>query len=48
LRDQLDHFVDRLRDGQPPVAGLDDARRALELVEAAERSLATGAVVRLR
>lgn len=48
LRDQLDHFVDRLRDRERPLVGLDDAARALELVEAAERSLETGEAVRLR
>lgn len=48
LRDQLDHFVDRVRDRGPPVVGLDDAARAIELVEAAERSLATGEVIRQR
>ncbi|NBB83046.1 MAG: Gfo/Idh/MocA family oxidoreductase [Alphaproteobacteria bacterium] len=45
LRDQMDHFLACVRDGTAPLVGLDDARRAIAVTEAAERSLATGAPV---
>lgn len=43
LADQMARFLAVARGEAAPVAGLDDARRAIALTEAAERSLATGA-----
>jgi len=42
LRDEVDAFLNAVRDGTPPPVGLEDARRALALTAAAEASLATG------
>jgi predicted dehydrogenase len=46
LRDEGEHFLKCVRDGTPPLVGLEDARRAIALTAAAEQSLATGAPVR--
>jgi predicted dehydrogenase len=46
LREEVDAFVRMVRDDTPPLVGLDDARRALSLTEAAEISLVRGVPVR--
>lgn len=46
LRDENEHFLSCVRDGKAPLIGLDDARRAIALTEAAERSLAEGKPIR--
>jgi len=46
LRAEIEHFAHCLATGDTPVVGLEDALRAVALVEAAERSLATGRPVR--
>jgi predicted dehydrogenase len=42
LRTEVEHFLDCVRTGRPPLVGIDDALRAVALLEAAETSLATG------
>lgn len=46
LRTEVAHFVDCIATGRTPVAGLEDALRAVALVEAAESSLTCGRPVR--
>ncbi len=46
LRAEVAHFVDCIATGTQPIAGLEDALRAVALVEAAEQSLALGQPVR--
>jgi myo-inositol 2-dehydrogenase/D-chiro-inositol 1-dehydrogenase len=42
LRAQMEHFLDSVRNGTSPLVGLDDALRAVALLEAAELALDTG------
>jgi predicted dehydrogenase len=42
LRTEVEHFLDCVRTGAQPLVGIDDALRAVALLEAAETSLATG------
>lgn len=42
LRAEVEHFLDCLRHGHAPAVTLDDAERAIALMEAAEAALATG------
>jgi myo-inositol 2-dehydrogenase/D-chiro-inositol 1-dehydrogenase len=42
LRTEVEHFLDCVRTGRPPLVGIDDALRAVALLEAAETALATG------
>lgn len=42
LRAEVEHFLHCVRTGTPPALTLDDALRAVALLEVAERSLATG------
>ncbi len=42
LRAEVEHFLDCVRHGTQPIVGIDDALRAVALLEAAETSLATG------
>lgn len=44
LRLQLQYFLARVRDGRPPVTGLDHALRVTAVLEAAQRSLALDGV----
>lgn len=46
LRDEDEYFLGCVRHGREPLVGLADARRAIALTAAAERSLATGLPVR--
>ncbi|MFQ6017376.1 MAG: inositol 2-dehydrogenase [Kiloniellaceae bacterium] len=46
-RAELDHFLDCLEAGTPPMVGPEDGRRALILADAAERSVQTGRAVRV-
>ncbi len=45
LAASLERFIVRLIAGDPPLVGLDDARRAQEVVAAMKRSIATGVPV---
>ena len=47
LRDEDEHFLTCVRDRLPPLVELDDARRAIALTQAAERSLSEGVPIRL-
>lgn len=47
LAEEVAAFIRMIRDGTPPVVGLDDAERAVRIVQAAEASLASGLPVRL-
>jgi predicted dehydrogenase len=42
LRTEVEHFLDCVRHGRAPLVGIDDALRAVALLEAAETALATG------
>ncbi len=42
LRAEVEHFLDCVATGQPPLCTLEDARRAVAVLEAAEASLVTG------
>lgn len=42
LRTEVEHFLDCVRTGRAPLVGIDDALRAVALLEAAETALATG------
>lgn len=42
LRTEVEHFLDCVRTGRPPLVGIGDALRAVALLEAAETALATG------
>ena len=44
---ELQDFLDSLRDGRPPFATGEDGRAAVEIVEAANRSSATGEAITL-
>jgi len=46
-RTEIEHFVDILAGKAEPLVGFDDAVKALELAEAAAKSVATGQAVRL-
>lgn len=45
LRTEVEHFLDCVRHVRQPLVGIDDALRAVALLEAAESSLATGSPV---
>jgi predicted dehydrogenase len=45
LRTEVEHFLDCVRHGRAPLVGIDDALRAVALLEAAETALATGRAV---
>jgi predicted dehydrogenase len=42
LRTEVEHFLDCVRHNRAPLVGIDDALRAVALLEAAETALATG------
>lgn len=46
-RAELDHFLNCLENGTPPMVGPEDGRRALVLAEAAEESVRTGRAVKV-
>ncbi len=46
-RAELDHFLNCLENGTPPMVGPEDGRRALILAEAAEESVRTGRAVKV-
>jgi predicted dehydrogenase len=45
---ELQHFVDAVRRGVPPLCSLEDGREAVRIALAAEESARTGQTVRLR
>jgi predicted dehydrogenase len=45
LRTQVEHFLDCVRHGREPLVGIDDALRAVALLEAAETALTTARAV---
>lgn len=45
LRIEVEHFLDCVRSGQTPLVTMDDAMRAVALLEAAETALATGRAI---
>jgi predicted dehydrogenase len=45
LRTEVEHFLDCVRHGTRPLVGIEDALRAVALLEAAETALATGRAV---
>jgi predicted dehydrogenase len=47
LADEIAMMVRAVRDGAPVAATADDGRRAVALCRAAQRSVATGAVVQM-
>ncbi len=46
-RAELDHFLNCLENGTPPMVGPEDGRRALILAEAAEESVRTGRAIKV-